>query len=138
MAHRLEFTHLHSYAARDTSISVPIALRSGANIVDLVASLDTGASHCLFESAYAGELGLDLTAGVLTKFRTANSTFDAFGHPVEIDAFGISTHSLVYFFAEPSIVRNVLGRRGWLDRVRLGIVDYDRTIYLAKYDQDSL
>lgn len=134
--HRLAFTHRHSYAARDTSIALPIALRSGANVVDLVASLDTGASHCLFESAYATELGLDLTNGVLKRFRTANSNFDTFGHEVEIDALGIRTHSLVYFFAEPSIVKNVLGRGGWLDRVRLGVVDHDRTLYLATYDSD--
>jgi hypothetical protein len=27
--------------------------------------------------------------------------------------------------------RNVLGRRGWLDRVRLGIVDYESALYLS-------
>jgi hypothetical protein len=138
VAHRLEFTHIHSYATRNIAISLPIALRSGSSVVDLVASIDTGASHCLFESAYASELGLDLTAGILTRFKTANSSFDAFGHPVEIDALGILTQSLVYFFAEPAIVKNVLGRRGWLDTVRLGIIDYDQMIYLAKYDRDSL
>jgi hypothetical protein len=95
-----------------------------------------GASHCLFESAYAGELGLDLTSGVLKRFRTANSSFEAFGHEVEIDAFGILTHSFVYFFAEHSIFKNVLGRGGWLDRVRLGVVDHDRMLYLAAYDHD--
>jgi len=42
--------------------------------------------------------------------------------------------SLVYFFAEPSIRKNVLGRGGWLDRVRVGLVDHDRELYLAAYD----
>ena len=64
---------------------MPIALRSGVHVVDLVASLDTGASHCLFEGSYASELGLDLSSGVLQRFRTANSSFEAFGHQVEID-----------------------------------------------------
>ena len=116
---------------------MPVTLRCGDNVVDLVASVDTGASSCLFESAYARELGLDLTSGVLKRFRTANSSFDAYGHEVEIDAFGIVTYSPVYFFAEPSIVKNVLGRGGWLDRVRLGVVDHDRMLYLAAYDHDS-
>jgi hypothetical protein len=44
---------------------------------------------------------------------------------------------LVYFFAERSIVKNLLGRGGWLDRVRLGVVDHDRTLYLAAYDEGS-
>ena len=131
--HQLSFTRLHSYADRAATITVPVALRSGANVADLVASLDTGASQCLFENAYASELGIDLTSGVLTRFQTANSSFDAYGHEVEIDVLGIVTHSLVYFFAEPSIRKNVLGRGGWLDRVRVGLVDHDREIYLADY-----
>ncbi len=69
------------------------------------------------------------------RFRTANSSFDAYGHEVEIDVLGIATKSLVYFFAEPSIRKNVLGRGGWLDRVRVGLVDHDREIFLAGYDQ---
>jgi hypothetical protein len=82
----------------------------------LLASLDTGASHCLFEGAYAAELGLHLTSGILTRFHTANSTFDAYGHEIVVDVLGVVTHSLVYFFADSAIRRNVLGRRGWLDR----------------------
>ena len=131
--HQLSFTRVHSYADQDASITVPVALRSGAKVADLVASLDTGASQCLFENAYAAELGLDLTSGVRTRFRTTNSTFDAYGHEVEIDVLGIVTHSLVYFFAEPLIRKNVFGRGGWLDRVRVGLVDHDREIYLADY-----
>jgi hypothetical protein len=56
---------------------------------------------------------------------------------LEIDALGIRTHSLVYFFADPAIVKNVPGREGWLERVRLGVVDHDRTLYLAAYDYSS-
>lgn len=134
MAHQLEFTHTHKYSGRDVGISVPIVLRSGKNFVDLVATLDTGASYCLFENAYATELGLDLTSGILKRFRTANSSFEAWGHELELDTFGILTHSMGYFFADPAILKNVLGRTGWLDRVRLGLVDYDTTLYLSAYD----
>jgi hypothetical protein len=115
---QLSFTESHSYAGSDAGITVPVLLRSGERLVDLVASVDTGASHCLFETGYAAELGRDLTSGVLTRFRTA----------------GIVILSLVYFFAEPAIRKNVLGRAGWLDRVRLGLVDYDRELYLAAHD----
>jgi hypothetical protein len=133
--HQLSFTRAHSYTGRDRGISVPVVLRSGAKLADLVATLDTGASHCLFEGEYADELGLELTSGVLTRFRTANSTFDAYGHEVEINVLGIVAQSLVYFFVEPSIRKNVLGRLGWLDRVRVGLVDHDSELYLAAYDE---
>ena len=132
--HQLSFTQLHSYSGRGPSITVPVALRSGEKTVDLVASVDTGASNCMFESSYAAELGLDLTSGVHAQFRTANSNFDAYGHEVNIDVLGIAIHSLVYFFADPSIRKNVLGRGGWLDRVCVGLVDHDRELYLGAYD----
>ena len=44
---------------------------------------------------------------------------------------------MIFFFADTEIVKNVLGRKGWLDRVRIGIVDYDRLIYIARYDSMS-
>jgi hypothetical protein len=47
---------------------------------------------------------------------------------------GVVTYSMVYFFADPLVVNNVLGRIGWLDRVRLGLIDHDSRIYLAPYD----
>lgn len=42
---------------------------------------------------------------------------------------------MVFFFADAEIAKNVLGRRGWLDRVRIGIVDHDQLPYLANYDE---
>jgi hypothetical protein len=55
---------------------------------------------------------------------------------VEISVLGVTTVSTVYFFADASINKNVLGRVGWLDRVRLGLVDHDTTMYLAPYDTE--
>ena len=68
------------------------------------------------------------------RFRTANSAFEAYGHEVEITSCGVATHSTVYFFADPTITTNVLGRTGWLDRVRIALVHHDNKIYLAPYD----
>ena len=133
---RLEFTEVHSYSGADSGIGVPTVLRCGRNTVDLVATLDTGASHCLFEQAYALQLELDVASGIRKRFRTANSSFEAFGHEVSVEVFGIVTWSLVYFFGDPSISKNVLGRNGWLDRVRLGVVDHDCMLYLAGYDHE--
>lgn len=103
----------------------------------MTAAIDTGAAYCLFESGLAGQLGLDLAAGIPMRFRTANSSFDAFGHNIEIEVLGVHTQAIVYFFANPAITRNVLGRTGWLDRVRLGLVDYDRQLYLSAYDDEA-
>jgi predicted aspartyl protease len=132
--HQLWFSHAHSYSEKDASITLPVALRSGQRAVDLIASLDTGASSCFFESGYAAELGLDLESGIISSFQTANSSFNAYGHEVQIEVLGIVVHSLVYFFADQAIRKNVLGRRGWLDRLRVALVDYDRTLYVGEYE----
>jgi hypothetical protein len=41
---------------------------------------------------------------------------------------------MVYFAADEHIKKNLLGRIGWLDRVRIGLIDYDHEIYLGPYD----
>jgi hypothetical protein len=40
-----------------------------------------------------------------------------------------------FFFADAEIEKNVLGRHGWLDRVRIGIVDHDQVLYAPGYDE---
>src|SRR5215471_18559267 len=132
--YQLEFTSVHSYLSEPVGISVPIVLRSGENTVRLAASVDTGATFCLFRNEVAEALRLDLAAGLRRRFRTANSSFEALGHEVEISVLGVTTYAAVYFFADASINKNVLGRIGWLDRVRLGLVDHDSALYLSPYD----
>ena len=133
--YRVDFDTLHCYATERVGISVPLVLKSGDKSVRLAASIDTGATFCLFRAELATTLGLDLTSGELKRFRTANSYFDAYGHEVELSVLGLAMFSIVYFFADAAINKNVLGRVGWLDRVRLGLVEHDSHIYLAPYDQ---
>lgn len=132
--YQLEFSRRHSYADERAGITVPVVLKSGSVIVRLTAAVDTGASFCLFRREVAVALGLDVEQGVLRKFRTANSTFDAYEHDVDLSVLGIAIRSAVYFFADESINKNVLGRTGWLDRVRMAIVEHDAELYLSPYD----
>jgi hypothetical protein len=134
--YQIEFTTVHSYSGDREGISVPVALKAGENSVRLAASIDTGSTYCIFRNELAGALGLDPANATLKRFRTANSSFEAFGHEVEISVLGVTAISTVYFFADASINKNVLGRVGWLDRVRLALVDHDATMYLAPYDTE--
>ncbi len=132
--YQFEFTEAHDYSNGDESVSLPVELRSGTRILKMVASVDTGASFCIFGAEVAAMLDLELRNGLPKRFRTANSGFEAYGHEIEIFALGVSVVSIVYFFADPIIEKNVLGRTGWLDRVRLGLVHHDSMVYLAPYD----
>lgn len=62
-------------------------------------------------------------------------SFDAYGHTLTLETLGYSFDVTVYFAAHESFTRNVLGRRGWLDQVRLGIVEYEGRLYLNRYDE---
>jgi len=133
--YELGFSERHIYDSRLEGITVPAVLTIGKNRVELLAKIDTGASDCLFEREYGEALGLRVEGGVRKTYSTANSRFEAYGHELSIHVLGAETNSTVYFFADPSIERNVLGRRGWLDRIRFGLVDYEHTFYFADYNR---
>jgi hypothetical protein len=113
---------------------MPVVLRSGGEAVKVLAYFDTGASNCLFERKHGEWLNLEIEAGDRRTFRTATGGVAAFGHVVELEVLGLKFESIVYFFADERINKNLLGRAGWLDRIRLGLVDHDGELYLAAYD----
>ncbi len=130
----IEFTRTHLYTPSAEGISVPVALANADLIIDFLAYVDTGASHCLFERRHAEMLNLDVEAGEAKAFRTAAGRVDAFGHLVTIETFDLRFESVVYFFGDERINKNLLGRIGWLDRIRLGLIDHDGELYVARYD----
>jgi hypothetical protein len=50
--------------------------------------------------------------------------FEAYEHEVTIQTLGIEFAAIVYFVQDQNFSRNFLGRLGWLDRLRVGIIDY--------------
>lgn len=134
MAHQLSFAVQHDYAAA-SAIMIPTRLRRGSLFTDTDAYLDTGASCCVFKRDYAAVLELDLTAGDRIRLSTAIGTFNAYGHTLTLETLGYVFAVLVYFAAHEGLPRNVLGRRGWLEQVRVGLVEHAGTLYLSRYDE---
>jgi Aspartyl protease len=128
---QLDFVTRHNYSSSNREIEVPIELHYDGGSVRLLAKIDTGASVCFFHRAYAEELGIEVEAGRPETFSTAAGNFDAFGHIVEIGCLGHRNEATVYFPAALSFSRNVLGRDGWLDHNRIGLVDYESLLYLS-------
>jgi hypothetical protein len=129
----LEFDTTHHYKGNQDGIAVPITFSIGRESVELVAKLDTGAAYCIFERKYGEMLGLDVESGRLQRFRTVTGSFGAYEHEVTIQTLGIEFLAVVFFAQDSMFSRNVLGRSGWLDRLRLGIVDYDRMLFVGPY-----
>ena len=101
----------------------------------LLAKLDTGAAHCIFERVYGEQLGVNIEAGQAKTFRTATGDFQAYGHEVTITCFEWEFPSVVFFPAALEIHRNVLGRQGWLQQFRVALIDYDSVLHLSQYNQ---
>jgi hypothetical protein len=133
--HQLLFSERHPYDSRAEGITIPAVLKTGGVRVELLAKIDTGASDCLFQHAYGEALGLKVEDGIHKTYRTPNSRFEAYGHEISIQVLGVETTATVYFHADPSIERDVLGRHGWLDRLRFGLVDYEQVVYIADYNK---
>ncbi len=123
--HTLEFDELIEYKTLEKGITVPVLLLSGERETNVFAKLDTGASYSIFSRTHGENLGLDIESGELLNVTTVNSGFRAFGHDLTIQVGGISIFSKVYFFEDDHITRSVLGRQGWLDRVKHRLVDYE-------------
>jgi predicted aspartyl protease len=129
----LDFDNTHKYTEATDGINVPITLAIGSQSVDLLAKLDTGAAHCIFERKYAEILGLEVESGRLQRFRTVAGSFAAFQHEITIQTLGIEFSAVVFFAQDSTFNRNFLGRSGWLDRLRIAIVDYDRLLFVSPY-----
>ncbi|HKS40310.1 MAG TPA: hypothetical protein VJX74_06815 [Blastocatellia bacterium] len=130
----LDYSHRHSYA-NNIAIEVPIILISDYNAkVAFSAKLDTGSTYCIFESKYADWLGLHLASGILTRITTATGYFYCYGHELTLSVFGLEWQAIVYFAEPEAFSLNVVGRVGFLDRLRVGIVDYEQLVYLGLYE----
>lgn len=129
----LHFDASYRYTSAD-GIDIPIELRVGNQRVALIARLDTGAAHCIFDRRYGEELGLDVEAGRPQRFRTMAGSFMAYEHEVTLHTLGIEFSAAVFFARDAAFTKNFVGRSGWLDRLRIGIVDYDRLLFLSAYD----
>lgn len=99
------------------------------------AKVDTGATYCIFQRLYGEHLGLDIERGHQQLIGTPTGSFVAYGHEVSLSVLEFEFDAVVYFAADDSFNRDVLGRHGWLSRVQLGIVDYKGKLYLDRIDE---
>ena len=122
------------YQGSQSGIEIPIELSLATRSVRLLAKVDTGAAICIFQRDYAEELGIDVESGLYQKVGTQTGTFDTFGHTVNLSCLDWQFETMVYFAVLRDLTRNVVGRIGWLEHFRLGLIDYDSTLYLSHYD----
>lgn len=136
MDYKIEFEKFVQYDAGEAGITIPIELRLGNDSVFFDAKLDTGSSFCVFERKHGEAIGLNIETGLQNKVGTAAGSFWAYGHNVTLIVENYELDAMVYFAAEENFSRNVLGRRGAIENLKIGIIDYDGKLYLSRHESE--
>ncbi len=132
----LKFEKLAFYDSGQVGISIDVRLELGGRSSEFTAKLDTGATACVFNRAYGEEIGIEIETGEAQRFSTTTGSFSAYGHYVTLIAADFEFYPQVFFAENENFDRNVLGRNGWLDRVVIGINDYEGKLYLSRYESE--
>jgi len=135
MSTQLTFGFHHRYRDNPDGIVLPTTLTFGGVLVRTFACVDIGAAYCVFSNEVGQQLGLDIENGLPKRMGSLTGTLDTFGHEVTLQTLDISVQSVVYFAKYPGLERNLLGRTGWLEKLRLAVIHYDRLLYFDEYDQ---
>lgn len=133
MSEVIEFDVSHKYSPYKTGIVVDAFLRHGDQEVRIDARIDTGSTYCIFERGLGEGLGLVIESGIPADIGTVTGSFRVYGHEVELEVLGAVTDSTVYFTECGLFDRNVLGRTGWPDRVKLGLIEPEGRLLLSEY-----
>ena len=135
MSHQLTFDHLLSYDSGQPGITIAVRLRAYRGSVACEAKLDTGSAFCIFSRKTGEDLGVDIESGIRRIVGTVTGTFAVYLHEINLSVAGCSFSVLAGFAEDAVFQRNVLGRRGFLEQVILGLVDYEGKLYLSTYGQ---
>ncbi len=137
MTHQLRFKASYDYDPRAVDINLPVTLRSGSESWEAMAKLDPGSTFCVFQCLIGEKLGFDIESGIRQRIGSVRGSFLTYGDEATLIVLDIETTATVYFAAEEHFPITVLGRVGWLDRVRLGLVDYESRLYLSDYNDPA-
>jgi hypothetical protein len=136
MTYTIEFEKFIQYDAGQPGITLPVELRLGEDSVFFDAKLDTGSSFCVFERKHGEKLGLKIETGLRNTIGTATGSFSVFGHEVTLIIEDYQLDVMVYFAENENFNRNVLGRRGAIENLKICLIDYDGKLYLSRYESE--
>ena len=134
--YQLNFKKQIDYDAGEPGISVDVKVIYSDVFVFFKAKIDTGSTACIFERTFGEQLGLTIEKGSPQRFSSVKGSFMGYGHLVSMSVAGFELSPTVFFAEDYNFERNVLGRFGFLDRMLVGINDYDGKLYLSDYNSE--
>ena len=133
----IDFDKIYLYDTLKTGITLPVSLKLDSIETSVQAKIDTGATHSIFGRIHGENLGLEIESGEPLTISTVMNSFQVYGHELFIQFLNIELYTKIYFAEDESFRRNVLGRQGWLDRVKFGLIDYEGKLFLSEYNKLS-
>ena len=132
----LNFSELLTYPDNLQGINIEIIISLGTNFpIAADVKLDTGSSFCIFQRHYGELLGLEIEKGEPEIIRTATGKFIAYGHEITLTVANLEWNATVYFTKDESFPISVVGRLGFLDRLKIGLIDYQQLLYLGSLSE---
>jgi len=135
MPFELIFSRREQCSSLAAAINLETTLRFADLFINRTARVDTGAEVCLFQRAVGEALEIPIESGAEKRLETLTGVLTAYGHDVVLEVLTLQIRPVVFFAESGEVRRNLLGRQGWLQLIRLGIVDYNSELYLSLYDE---
>lgn len=79
---------------------------------------------------------MKIETGLRNTIGTATGSFSVFGHDVALIIEDYQLDVMVYFAENENFNRNVLGRRGAIENLKICLIDYDGILYLSRYESE--
>jgi len=117
-------------------LRLPIALSIAGQEIETEAYLDTGASCCVVPRWVGEQLELDVESGDAINLGTGAGPMPGFLHYANLTIGELAFEDVPVCIAEyRGFDRILLGRAGWLQKVRLNLIAYEDSLYLNLHGQ---
>jgi hypothetical protein len=134
VAYEIVYHYRFDYDLDDAVIALPVILSANARTEAVIACVDSGSTLCVFQREIADRLAIRVEDGIEDYVNAMGTIIRVYGHEVTLTLGGLALDLFIYFPDYQRIPRNLLGRQGFLRRLRFGIDDYEGFVYLSHYD----
>lgn len=136
MAYQLEFSTRLLITLDEIGLLVPIAISKAVKHRQLDAYFDSGSSYCVFPRWLGEDLGLAVESGEPVGLRTGGGVMQTYLHYATLHLAELTFEDVPICIAKyPDFDRCLLGRGGWLQKVRLCLVTYHDQLFLSLHDE---
>lgn len=135
--HTLTFSRQIIYPDDEQGINFDVSLSiDDINSVSVLVKLDTGSTFCIFQRKYAEALDLEVESGNKKSIRSAKGNFAVYGHTINLNFYDMQWETTIYFAQDEDFPVNVVGRNGFLNFLKIALIDYEQTLYLNTYNEN--